>query len=58
MHSIALQKPKQPLMKTTNIHKTKPKETESWLDRLLCHPARKGIGPILQLPGPAQGQPR
>ena len=27
-------------------------EQKTWFRRLLCHPARKRIGPILQLPRP------
>jgi len=41
---MTTQKPKQQLIKTTNISKTKPNETGS--GRLLRHPATEGIGPI------------
>jgi len=46
--------PKQKSMKTTNIHKTKPNETKVWFTSPKCRPARKQIGNILQLPGPAR----
>ena len=29
---------------------------KTWFRRLLCHPARKQIGPVLQLLGPTWGQ--
>jgi len=33
---------------------TKPQETKVYFRALLCHPARKRIHSILQLPGPTQ----
>jgi len=42
--------------KTTNICKTKLNETKALFSRLLCHPTRKWIGLIVQLPGPTWGQ--
>ena len=41
----------QTLLKTTDICKTTPSETEaSFRCHLLCHPVRKHIAPVLQLP--------
>jgi len=47
-----MQKPKQELMKTTNICKTKSNETKVWFRFPCCSLARKRIKPVLQLSGP------
>jgi len=44
-------KPKHRLLKTSSIWKTKPNKLKPGLWRLVCHPARKWIRSILQLPG-------
>jgi len=48
-------KPKQQLLKTINISKTKPNKLKPGSGQLLRHSARKQIGSMLQLPGPALG---
>jgi len=42
-------------MKTVNIYKTEPNETNAWFRLPLCHPAKKWIALILRLLGPTWG---